>query len=43
VIGAYCDAVRPGTQEYSKFSDWQFLRARAGLSDPHFDDRIRNL
>ncbi|AWH01477.1 phosphotransferase family protein [Rhodococcus ruber] len=43
LIGAYCDAMRPGTHEYSKFSDWQFLRARAGLRDPHFDDRIRNL
>jgi thiamine kinase-like enzyme len=43
LIGAYCDAARPGTHEYSKFSDWQFLRARAGLRDPHLDDRIRNL
>lgn len=43
LIGAYADAARPGTLEYSKFSDWQFLRARAGLRDPHFDDRIRNL
>ncbi|MDJ0396033.1 amidase family protein [Rhodococcus sp. G-MC3] len=31
------------TVEYSKFSDWQFLRARAGLRDPHFDDRLRNI
>jgi thiamine kinase-like enzyme len=43
LIGLYADAVRPGTQEYSKFSDWQFLRARAGLRDPHFDDRVRNI
>lgn len=43
LIGLYADAVRPGTHEYSKFSDWQFLRARAGLRDPHFDDRIRNI
>lgn len=43
LIGAYCDAARPGTEEYSKFSDWQFLRARAGLRDPRFDDRIRTL
>ena len=32
-----------GSFEYSKFSDWQFLRARAGLRDPHFDDRVRNI
>lgn len=43
LIGSYADAVRPGTHEYSKFSDWQFLRARAGLRDPHFDDRVRNI
>nr|WP_176458801.1 phosphotransferase [Rhodococcus sp. 15-649-1-2] len=43
LIGLYADAVRPGTHEYSKFSDWQFLRTRAGLRDPHFDDRIRNI
>ncbi|WP_072804060.1 phosphotransferase [Rhodococcoides yunnanense] len=43
LIGSYADAVKPGTHEYSKFSDWQFLRARAGLRDPHFDDRIRNI
>jgi hypothetical protein len=43
LIGAYADAARPGTLEYSKFSDWQFLRARAGLSDLGFHDRLRNL
>jgi hypothetical protein len=43
LIGAYADAVRPRTLEYSKLSDWQFLRARAGLSDIHFHDRLRNL
>ncbi|MDI9927458.1 phosphotransferase [Rhodococcus sp. IEGM 1341] len=43
LIGSYADAMRPGTHEYSKFSDWQFLRARAGLRDPHFDDRVRNI
>jgi tRNA A-37 threonylcarbamoyl transferase component Bud32 len=43
LIGAYADAARPGTLEYSKLSDWQFLRARAGLSDIHFHDRLRNL
>lgn len=43
LIGLFADAVKPGTHEYSKFSDWQFLRARAGLRDPHFDDRVRNI
>ena len=43
LIGAYADAARPGTLEYSKLSDWQFLRARAGLGDVHFHDRLRNL
>lgn len=43
LIGAYADAARPGTLEYSKFSDWQFLRARGGLGDAHFHDRLRNL
>jgi hypothetical protein len=43
LIGAYADAARPGTLEYSKFSDWQFLRARAGLFEVAFHDRLRNL
>lgn len=43
LVGAYADAARPGTHEYAKFSHWQFLRARAGLRDPHIDDWLRNL
>lgn len=43
LIGAYADSARPGTLEYSKFSDWQFLRARAWLTDTHFHDRLGNL
>lgn len=43
LIGAYADAARPGTLEYSKFSDWQFLRARSWLADVHFHDRLGNL
>jgi aminoglycoside phosphotransferase (APT) family kinase protein len=43
LIGLYADVCSPGTHEYVKFSDWQFVRARAGLRDPHFDDRVRNL
>jgi len=43
LIGAYADAARPGTLEYSKFSDWQFVRARAWLSDMHYHDRLRYL
>ncbi len=42
LIGLYADVCSPGTHEYVKFSDWQFVRARAGLRDPHFDDRVRN-
>jgi len=43
LIGAYADSARPGTLEYSKLSDWQFLRARAGLGDVHFHDRLGSL
>ncbi|WP_158169821.1 phosphotransferase [Mycolicibacterium smegmatis] len=43
LIGAYADAARPGTLEYSKFSDWQFVRARIGLGDAHHFDRLRNI
>lgn len=43
LIGLHADARSPGTHEYVKFSDWQFVRARAGLRDPHFDDRVRNV
>jgi aminoglycoside phosphotransferase (APT) family kinase protein len=43
LLGRYAGAVDPGTHEYAKFADWQFLRARAGLRDPHFDDRLANL
>lgn len=43
LVGAYADAARPGTLEYSKFSDWQFVRARAGLGDVHHYDRLRYL
>jgi aminoglycoside phosphotransferase (APT) family kinase protein len=43
LLGRYAGAVDPGTHEYTKFADWQFLRARAWLRDPHFDDRLANL
>ena len=43
LIGAYADHARPGTLEYSKLSDWQFLRARAGLGESAFYDRVNNL
>lgn len=43
LIGAYADHARPGTLEYSKLSDWQFLRARAGLGASGFFDRVNNL
>jgi len=43
LLGAYVDSIDPGTHEYSKFSDWQFLRARWSLADPRLDDRLRKL
>jgi hypothetical protein len=43
LLGAHVDGVDPGTLEYSKFSDWQFLRARWALGATRFDDRLRNL
>jgi Phosphotransferase enzyme family len=43
LLGRYAGTVSPGTQEYTKFADWQFLRARAGLGGPRFEDRVRNL
>jgi aminoglycoside phosphotransferase (APT) family kinase protein len=43
LLGRYAGAVDPGTHEYTKYADWQFLRARAGLRDPHFNDRPANL
>ncbi|MBW9111982.1 phosphotransferase [Microbacterium trichothecenolyticum] len=43
LIGAWVDSQDPGTLEYSKFSDWMFLRARVLLGDPAFDDHLRRL
>ncbi|MFJ9893534.1 phosphotransferase family protein [Streptomyces sp. NPDC091280] len=43
LVGAYVNSVDPGTFEYSKFSDWQFLRARWALAASQLDDRFRNL
>lgn len=43
LIGAFADALAPGSQEYSKFSDWQFFRARMWLRERHVDDRLRNV
>ena len=43
LIGVYADAVNPGVHEYSKFADWQFLRARDGLNSSQYSDRVRNL
>lgn len=43
LVGAYADHARPGTLEYSKLSDWQFLRARAGMAATGFHDRVSNL
>ena len=43
LIGAYVDSAEPGTLEYSKFSDWQFMRARWALGDRAFDNRLQDL
>lgn len=42
LIGVLADRLDPGTQEYSKFSDWMFLRTRAALTDRVTDDHMRN-
>lgn len=42
LIASYADASRPGTHEYSKFADWQFLRARFQMSQPTFTARIQS-
>jgi thiamine kinase-like enzyme len=43
LVGALVDALDPGTYEYSKFSDWQFLRARTWLNiaEARADDPLR--
>ena len=43
LIGTYADAMNPRTYEYSKFADWQFLRARVGLNSAQYVNRVRNL
>ncbi|MBB2903348.1 hypothetical protein FHR75_004190 [Kineococcus radiotolerans] len=43
LIGSYVDSVDPGTLEYSKFADWQFLRARWALAERSLDDRLNDL
>lgn len=43
LVGVYADVLNPRAQEYSKFADWQFLRARIGLNSNQFVDRVRNL
>ncbi|MBB1024149.1 MULTISPECIES: aminoglycoside phosphotransferase family protein [unclassified Dietzia] len=41
LVGVLADSLDPGTQEYSKFSDWMFLRARAALTARTTDDHMR--
>lgn len=43
LIGIYADQMNPGTHEYSKFADWQFLRARIGLSASTYVARVLSL
>ena len=43
LLGAWADACDPGTHEYSKFSDWMFLRARIALGDVRTDDDLARM
>lgn len=43
LLGAWLDRVAPGTEEYSKFADWMFLRARLALSAHVTDDHLRRV
>lgn len=43
LIGALANHLDPGTFEYSKFSDWQFLRARNALLTTHADELLRSV
>ena len=43
VVASCYDAFSPGTHEYSKFADWQFLRARAALGSPDLDDLLLHI
>ncbi|MFC7401032.1 phosphotransferase family protein [Citricoccus sp. GCM10030269] len=38
LLGSCYDALEPGTQEYIKFADWQYLRARIALGAAELDD-----
>ncbi|WP_146340055.1 phosphotransferase family protein [Nesterenkonia sp. NBAIMH1] len=43
LLGVWLDRVDPGMQEYSKFADWMFLRARVALSAYVTDDHLRRV
>lgn len=43
LIGAITDRLEPGTLEYSKYGDWQFLRARFSLQSYRTSDFMRRL
>lgn len=43
LLGAWVDHCDPGTHEYSKYSDWQFLRARSALCGARADELLRTI
>lgn len=43
LVGALVDSLDPGTHEYSKFSDWQLLRAKTRIASTRFDDHLAAL
>lgn len=43
MIGILVDALDPGTHEYSKYGDWQLLRARMALSTSRCQELLRRI
>ncbi|MDQ1124134.1 phosphotransferase family protein [Microbacterium trichothecenolyticum] len=43
LVGALANRLDPGTFEYSKYSDWQFLRARSALQTTRTDELLRRV
>ncbi|MGW0037574.1 phosphotransferase family protein [Gordonia sp. NPDC003376] len=43
LIGLLVDALDPGTHEYSKYGDWQLLRARMALSTARSQELLRRI
>ncbi|WHU46200.1 phosphotransferase [Gordonia sp. L191] len=43
MVGILVDALDPGTHEYSKYGDWQLLRARMALSSNRCHELLRRI